>query len=152
MDLQWDFLSDYKPQIIHINYSSTFLAKTRCRYCKSAPMYYYYIRKATYFDPKQLQYQFNFSKKFLKRMCVETARINVMKITTIRHQKFSLPYKSYPISTHKTKGFIAKNNVDEYLTCNCGFSCWMFAEKINMNRPESVNRKSRYNYPQKFGF
>jgi hypothetical protein len=45
-----------------------------------------------------------------------------------------------------------RENVTEYVGCNCGATVWSFNDKSAKNRPEITNRKGRYKYPQKFAY
>jgi hypothetical protein len=143
----------YKPEIIRINISSTFLSRARCKNCGKNPSFYYYVRKP--FLWKDISEQISTSKLFrewIERMSADWYLDSAPKyFHDIKEFSFSLDDKHYVPTLHRMRG-VDSTNIVELVVCECGASTWAFADKSNRKRPEITNRKGRYKYPQRFKY
>jgi len=145
----------YKLEIIHINISSTFLIKNRCKECSKQPSDYYYIRKRRLFkDVNDQVSKFQLWRKWIDRFTADWYLDSDPKyFCDIEEFSFSVNDKSYLPTLHNTRGNINnKDHVIEILRCECGATIWAFNSKSVKNRPEIINRKGRYEYPRKFEY
>src|SRR5512135_1353899 len=130
----------YKPELIRINISSTFMARARCKNCGKGPDYYYSVgqpfkwvdaRSALVFSKKIKEWltkivsnwYLPFSPQFFKKLGDFT---------------FSLEDKSYSPLFHRTRGANIGHHkrVVEFVGCECGATVWAFNEKSAVKRPE----------------
>ena len=137
-----------KIEIVKVNFSSSFLARARCSACGQGPAHYYFSRNPiSWYDPINIKKMFEFIKLNFNRLSNEDYRIDDF-IFSARTSFFnhSVNYKGYKPRLHRTKGVDPSSDVVEFLICNCGKTAWAFAERSIKNRPEIINRKSRYHY------
>ena len=145
----------YKVEIIRINISSTFMARTRCAECGTGPTYYYYIRKPYLW--KNVRQQITASKynrNWIKRMSSDWYLVGHPRyFHDIEEFSFILEDKQYRPTLYRTRGEVTQgDNVVEIVGCDCGATVWAFNQKSTKNRPEITNRKGRYKYPQRFEY
>jgi hypothetical protein len=149
-------ITNYKIEIIHINISSTFLIKNRCKACGKHPSDYYYIRKCrVYKDIDELNYYSKSFKKRIGRFILDWYLDSDPKFfCDIKDFSFCIRDKSYLPRLHNTRGEPSNNkdHVIEMLGCECGKTTWAFNNKSIKNSPEIINRKGRYGYPRKFEY
>jgi hypothetical protein len=147
----------YKPEIIKVNLSETFMTRSRCKECSRFPSIYYYVKNPIlWYDPAKTKETFAFIKKYVNRMCSDFYLVEEPKsFTTTNYFSFSTGFKAYRPKLHKSRNPWDYNpivEVTEFLTCECGGTTWAFADKTVKHRPEIVLRKARYRYPRKFDF
>lgn len=145
----------YKPEIIRINISSTFMQRTLCPECGEGPSFYYVVMKPFMWkDIKNLVMVSKISRKWVKRMNSSWYQnFDPRYFRKLGDFTFILEDKSFRPLIHRTRGSDKggdRDNVVEFLSCDCGSSVWAFNDKSVKNRPEIANRKGRYRYPQKF--
>ena len=149
------FGRDYKFEIIGVNFSSTFMAKSRCKKCGSHPAVYYYTRnKYLWLDPHNaINSHLSVLKKYTKRMCSDHyMMISPKYFTNLISFSQSTSYKGYLPKLHNSRGRNFSSNIAEFLMCECGDTSWAFSDKAVRGCPEVFNRKSRFKYPQKFEY
>lgn len=146
------FVMAFKPQAVRVGMSSTFPIRSKCRFCMKGPTHYFCQRlPPRWFSPKRIQEMANHAYKHINRMCQDFYFIETPKeFTGTMAFNWQHAGKSYDPSLHTKRGAVFFDNVLEYLSCNCGRTCWSFAQKIAILRDEIVRRKARYKYPQKF--
>jgi hypothetical protein len=144
--LQW------KPQVVRINISSTFVIKNKCVECNKQPDEYYWVNLAPYYyDVRSAQWLFDWYKKYVKRMTGSWYMKRAPKhFHLIRDFNFYWTEKSFKPALHHKLNVEATDHVIEYLACPCGRTVWAFNQKDGEERPEIKHRKGRYGYPQKF--
>ncbi len=144
----------YKPEVIRINISSTFMVRTRCQKCRSGPYYYYAVLKPyKWKNPRHAILFSNITRGWIQRMVS-----NWYLDFTPRHFNkmgdfsFNLEDKAYSPILHRVRGSNVneRDNVVEFIGCECGDTIWAFNDKSIKKRPEITNRKGRYKYPQRF--
>jgi hypothetical protein len=126
-----------KLKHIQINISSSSVKRLRCKYCGNDGRLYsdYSGGKLTKFPKKNLEavpsrYSFGFPDK---RICIDST-----------HKLLS---KSYNPSKSKN---INKNKIGENLYClECMMSRFSVKEKSVADNKATINRRGRYNYPDK---
>jgi hypothetical protein len=146
---------NYKFEEIGVNFSSTFMAKSRCKKCGSHPATYYYTRnKYLWLDPNNaLKANTVGLRKYLKRMCADHYLMIAPKyFTNLINFSHSTYYKGYLPKLHTSRGRNFRSSITEFLMCECGDTSWAFADKAVRGCPEIFNRKSRFKYPQKFEY
>lgn len=144
----------WKPYVVRVNLSSTFVMKNKCPFChKSASEYYWVNLPPYYYDPKSSQEVFNWLKKYIKSITPSHSRYFKMQPRHFKSLKELSVYwseKSYKAALHQKLNVELTDHVIEYLGCPCGRTLWAFNQKDAEERPEIKNRKARYKYPQKF--
>jgi len=144
----------YKPEIIRINISSTFMVRARCKECGKGPDYYYSSPKP--YRWKNIQGALIFSqiiRKWIKRMLTSWYLDHQPRyFHNLEEFSFKMEDKSFRPSLSRMRGNEGRerDNVVEFVGCSCGATVWAFNEKSTKNQPEITNRKGRYKYPQKF--
>jgi hypothetical protein len=144
-----------KPELIKINISTPFLVRTRCVECGSSPTYYLQLKKPFLFAEVQLYLIYSkFYRSYIQRMTENWYLYEKPKhFISIKEFSFILDDKHYVPKFFHTRGFpIGRENRVEFLSCSCGATLWAFNQKSVKNRPEIVNRKGRYSYPNKFEY
>lgn len=142
----------YKPRIIQVNLSSSFVARTKCVQCGQEPQVYYYANKPYLFiDPKGAQNLFKSMTKWMKRMSsdwfMEAEPKFFKEMSAFNHM---VDYKGYNPRLHKSRGVNPQTNTIQYISCWSGCTVWAFSDSANTERQEISQRKSRHKYPQKF--
>lgn len=145
-------IKNWKPQVMRINLSSTFVIKNKCTECNKHPDEYYWIQLPPYYyDVRSSQAVFDWIKKYIKRMVSSWyTKHEPRHFKTIRDFNFFWMEKSYKPSIHQHLNLEETDHVIEYLACPCGRTVWAFNQKDAEHRPEIKNRKARYSYPNKF--
>ncbi|SRR5258708_7669090 len=141
-----------KKSYVHINLSTPFPVRTRCRYCGKGPEHYYASKTATkWFNPNRIKDASKHYQKHIKRMIFDYYLDSLPKdfcfISPFTH---TVLYKSYNPALHKKRGIPPVNDYVEFLCCNCGRTTWGFSQKSIGARHEITQRKARYSYPVKF--
>lgn len=148
----------YKPEIIRINISLTFMAKTRCKFCMGPPDYYYARVKPYHFESVHQYKRYTMrNKRWIKRMCSSWYKEYQPRGFDDTYEfSFRLDCLQFRPAKNRVRGAdladwaSERDNVVECLGCECGRSIWAFNQKSTKNRPEITNRKGRYTYPQNF--
>lgn len=147
---------DYKVETIHINISSTFIARARCKECGEGPYYYYYAAKRpAFYNVRDRLAKSKVYRRFIKRLSSNWyLDMQPRQFQTLEDFKFGLQDKGYNPILHRTRGTSTdrRENIIELLGCHCGTTAWAFNNKSTKNRPEITNRKGRYSYPKKFEY
>lgn len=143
-----------KIEIIHVNISSTFLIKNRCKSCGKMPLDYYYTKMPYLY--KDVNEKISCLKNYFKSIDRLTndwyLGSDPRSFYDIQLFSFSIKSKGYIAKLHNSRGVKNKNQVLEFLICECGKTKWAFNGKSIKNRPEIINRKGRYDYPRKFEY
>lgn len=149
-----DFFSTYKPEIIRVNFSTPFIVKSRCKHCAGFPSHYYYIRNPTmWYNVRTVTDRSRKAISHLKRMASDHYLIDDPKyFKNMSNFTHTTTYKGYRPRLHRTRGSRQTQDIIEFLMCECGKTSWGFSDKAIKGRPEILNRKARYRYPQKFEF
>jgi hypothetical protein len=149
-----DFFDGLEPnaKLVRINLSTTFLIRTKCKFCASGPVHYFVGKSAIkWFDPHKAKDNFKFYFKFIKRMNYDFyLDENPKQYTSMSPFTHTPTYKGYYPTLHKKRGVPVINDFIEYLCCDCGRSKWVFSQKSTRQRPEITNRKAKNSYPMKF--
>lgn len=143
-----------KVELIEVNISASFIARARCKYCGTPPSLYLYSRNPyLYADIGQKQFTSAFAKKWIKRICGDWyLQEEPSSFTEVN--SFQTIYRDYFTPTlQRTRGNPSdRDNLMEMICCECGKTAWHFKNKSIKNKPEIINRKGKYNYPQKFSW
>jgi hypothetical protein len=132
-----------KKLTFSINYSSSFFYRTVCTKCGGGPSLYSSWREVkkspdtAYSDYKNDWQSFIEWFSLLMRdhyLFCEPKKITKMHAFNV-HYDFTMKSK-YFSNKHFNKGV-------EYAFCSCRKTIWVFAERY-CNKPESINRRSRY--------
>ena len=147
----------HRSEIVRINVSSTFLARTRCKGCGKIPDFYYYIRNPFHWvDPHTSIAVGKWRRHWIKSMSTSWYVGNDPRFSNkLGDFTFILEGRQYVPTAHRVRGLPEpdKNNVTEILTCSrCQTINWAFNQKSAKSRPEIMNRKGKYNYPRKFEY
>ncbi len=138
-----------------VNISNSFVKRVCCKHCGKRPTYYFFSLKPYMFEDVQDNLDFSkYCKDHTKRMCYDWFLKNHPRLYK-KASYFSFPAnQGYCPAFHRTVGSLTEEmeNVNEFLTCECGLTTWVFNEKSIRGRQEIKNRRGRYNYPQKFGY
>ncbi len=144
----------WKPYVVRVNLSSTFVVKNKCPYCnKSANEYFWVNLPPYYYDPKSSQELFNWIKNYIKRIIPSVswyAKAQPRHFKSLKDFSVYWSEKSYKAALHRNLNIELTDHVIEFLSCPCGRTLWAFNQKDAEERPEINNRKARYKYPQKF--
>jgi hypothetical protein len=142
----------FKPLIVSINLSSTFVVRAKCKECGESPNTYYWMNQPSYwYNIRSSQDMFSWYKKHIKRMTGDWYKVNKPKnFHSTKHFNFYWSEKSYNPALHQHIGINPSENIVECLACPCGVSVWMFAQRPAETRMEIKNRKARSKYPRKF--
>jgi hypothetical protein len=146
----------YKPEIIRVNISSTFICRSKCLECGEGPSEYFHIRSPSLSKDVSLDIKFSAHfRDFIKRMSNDWYLEGDPKyFRDIKEFSFILEDKQYRPTLHRTRGSDIKlrDNVIEIAICDCGATTWAFNQKSTKKRPEITNRKGKYFYPKKFEY
>lgn len=142
----------WKPEVVRINLSTTFVVKNLCPECNKQPNEYYWVRLSPYYyDVRSGQELFNWLKNHIKRMSGTWYMGHQPRhFKSIKDFNFYWMEKSYKPALHQHFNIEATDHVIEYLICPCGKTVWAFNQKDGEERPEIKNRRARYKYPRKF--
>lgn len=139
--------------VIHVNVSSTFVIRAKCRHCHGGPKYYWNVRTKTFHGSINImRSRFASAMKNNDRICSDFYMGYQPRVYHgINSFSFQIDFNKYPARLHKNKG-VPSYERTEMLECECGKTLWAFNEKSAKNRPEISQRKSRYKYPQGFQY
>ena len=142
----------HKVEVIRVNLSNSFMVRTKCAVCGEEPTIYYYNAKPYLWnEPKSQKRLFDAIKHWYKRMCMDWyLESNPSYFHSGADFSHPVDYKGFNPKLHYTRGINPDANIVEFITCWSGCTIWAFVDKANKNRPEFVNRKSRYSHPHKF--
>lgn len=133
---------------VKVNISSTFPARTRCKYCLGLPTKYYYIRNPNCWISPKFNMDLNlWLKHNLKRISKDFyvySDPNTVKSFNIFNHKLS--YKGFRIRLHKNKGIHPFMDYMEILRCPCHKTSWAFYQKSAAYRPDIINKKGKYGH------
>jgi hypothetical protein len=142
----------WKPQVIKINISSTFVIKNKCLECDKRPAAYYRRVMLPYGrTPRDDEWLIEFYQKHMRRMTRSWYLNRDPKtLTSLKEFSFTLNGKSFKPGSHHKLDTGYTNRITDYLVCPCGKTMWAFNQTSGEDRPEIKNRKGRYSYPRKF--
>lgn len=139
-----------KPEFIKIRLSTPFLVRTKCKYCGSAPSFYWYNRNPTmWFSPRKEVEYFDLFKNLFPKFNFDFYLAEEPKYFT-RMSTFTYQAGSYRPRLHRTRGTNPVFDRTEYLSCDCGRATWAFSQKSADQRLEKKHRRARYCFPTKF--
>jgi hypothetical protein len=145
-----------KQEVVRINISSSFMSRTLCKDCGKGPDYYYAsMRPFRWREVKYFRVYSKISNKWVKRMVSDWyLQFQPRYFNKMGDFSFTLESRDYNPALFKTRGsdVSERDNVVEYVGCECGATVWAFNDKSTKKRPEITNRKGRYKYPQKFAY
>lgn len=146
--------SKYSDEITYVNLSSSFMARTRCKFCGRGPEIYYYIRnKGRYLDPKEINRFIEWFRKHKYRICSDSYLYgNPSDFRQMSVFNYTIPNKSYDPTLHRVIGINEFFDYMDYIICPCGKSRWKFYYSAAKNRLDIIKRKCRNFYPKKFVF
>lgn|SRR5574337_124572 len=146
----------YKPESIRLNMSSSFMVRTLCKNCRKGPDYYYRALKPfTWPNVRGFLIFSQITRGWIQKLVSNWyLKYKPRYFWKLDDFSFKLEDKAYLALYHRARGISGsdKNNVIEFLGCQCGATVWAFNEKSTKDRPEITNRKSRYKYPQSFSY
>ncbi len=144
----------YKPEIIRINISSSFMTRARCKKCGKGPDFYYAILKPyKWKSARHALFYSEITRRWISRMVSSWyLQFSPRFFNELDDFTFKLEDKAYNPILHRTRNSNApeRDNVIEFVGCGCGSTVWAFNDKSTKKRPEITNRKGRYRYPQRF--
>lgn len=138
-----------------VNLSSSFVVRSRCKYCHSGPAHYYFSKNPNLlFSPNWKYFESAaWLSKCYKRICSDYYLMDspsyVKSVSDFTHK---VRYKAFRPKLFKNKGVHPFSDYREFLICECGKSCWEFYQKSTSKRVEIINRKSRYNHKFIFNY
>lgn len=150
-----NFITDWdSSQSVQVNLSSSFVARSRCKFCATGPTHYVISKLSTkWYDHSMIKARFAAYVKRLKRMNYDFyLSVNPKVFHSTSFLTHTVFYKGYDPALHKNRGIPPAANYMEYLACGCGRTQWGFAQKSSAGRPEIALRKSRYKYPSSFNY
>lgn len=140
-----------KKRIVEIKLSTTFLSRTKCRYCNDFSNFIYRIRNYLLdYDTKICIQKFEYIKSNVKRMCDDyylSLSPKFFKDTSFFNH--SVSYKGYNPRLHRLRDVKKDDYCTEFISCRCGFTNWAINYKLCENQL-SFNRKSRHVHDRKF--
>jgi hypothetical protein len=146
----------FKFDLIHINVSHSFMARSRCKACGKEPSYYFAMRSPfRYNGPndmlKDSEKIRNLTKKIVSDWFID---LQPRIFKNISEFNYRIELKQFTPTLFRRKGFPIKDrdNVIEMVGCNCGAIYWSFNDRSNINHPEVFNRKGKYSFPKKFEY
>ena len=144
----------FKVEAIRVNISSSFMARARCKFCRSGPDYYYgSFKPHMWSDVSRYRSFTKRNKKWIRRMCSSWYKqFEPRTFEDISEFTFRLDYQDMRPTLFRTRGTSTgeRENVMECLGCKCGRTIWGFNQRSVKKRPEITNRKGKYGYPKKF--
>jgi hypothetical protein len=144
----------YKPEVIKIGISSTFMPRVRCKECNTGPDYYYGVMKPYMFkNVQQYKRYTELSRFWISRMCSDWYKdFDPRSFHKMGDFSYIFENKSIRPTLSRARGADVsdRDNVVEYVSCECGSTVWAFNQKSVAKRPEITNRKGKHKYPQKF--
>ena len=129
---------------ILVSTSSSFFMRSRCKYCKSGPVYSY--ADSGWLKPssqKEMAQEFEFSLYFLKG---NRAKIYSPIYFSVNKNSFNLSFNKISLSQHVTSSWV--DNSQMFL-CSCGDTCWFYSCNENM---VSKLKKSVMLFPSKLNY
>lgn len=144
---------DYKPEVIRVNLSESFMVRAKCKHCGGSPIIYYYLRNPTmWLDPRKAMDRANYIRLLIKQLQAKGLFEQPKTYTSIAALSYDIDNARYRPRLHHTRGSNPVFDVVEFLTCDCMKTTWAYSNKAVAGRPEITNRKARYKYPGKFEF
>lgn len=140
-----------KKRIVEVKLSTTFLSRTKCRYCNDFSPFIYRVRNSLLdYDVKLYIQKFEYIKANVKRMCDDYYLfLNPKFFKDVSFFNHAVSYKGYNPRLHRLKNVKKDDYCTEYLSCVCGFTNWAFNYKSCENQL-SFNRKSKNYHKRKF--
>ena len=136
---------------ISVNISSSFLPRARCKICGNGPSWYFFKTKtAAHSNATEYRNRSKYKRKAIKHVNSNHYAKGQPRWYKISDYATILKDKSYRTVLHRNFGANRLSAIDEFLSCECGSTNWGFSRKSLNKRLESVNRRGRYNYPQRF--
>lgn len=130
---------------LEVNYSSSFLKRTKCKFCLSGPSNYFYIRDIDNLSDLSvyLKHVRNFINLKMKKINYSYDSSYMSSVKSVTSYQHSVNYKGIKVKSHRKKNYLLHEYI-EVLVCKCSQTCWTFNEQTSSNIPESSNRRSRY--------
>jgi hypothetical protein len=136
----------FKPPKIKL--SSTFFARTLCKFCQKPGTIYYSYKNPKLYKSPELAF---------RHQRVYIVNPEPAYIYMIEHHEFSFEELHFPVNIssfnikmHRCKKISNSSNYEEALFCDCGKSCWVFNYKSVKNRKEISMRKSKKVFDSSF--
>lgn len=134
--------------------SSTFLIRTRCKFCASPPSYYYcYPKGLPYKDHDKMKKHtaedknyIVFNKEIFNDYYFYSGNFTNYQLKANNY----LPHDNFNIASHRKNKLIGAapwKNKEECLVCKCGKTFWDFDDLFKSQYPEVVNRRAPYAHP-----
>lgn len=147
------FDDSYKPKTMGISLSSSFMAKARCKFCTKPPSQYFGMFKThVWLDASAYRKFTPRNWRWIRRMCSSWYKdYEPRDFEDVFDFTFRFDYKNYRVILHRARGALVNpnDNVIDCVTCECGRTVWAFNQSSTKKRPEIVNRKGKYAYPQR---
>lgn len=133
-----------KKTLQTVNLSSSFIFRSKCKFCGKSPFIYYYANE------KHLSKSPTKPEIYLitRDWFIDFDPVEYKKVSTFMHS--TNYYKNFNPSLHKNRMQISKNLIspyhkvfNEFLLCPCSKTTWSFTNKNDKKRPEVLHRKSR---------
>jgi hypothetical protein len=146
----------YKPQIIRVNLSQSFMTRSRCKSCGSKPddpdsMYFYVRSKALWYNPNIALAQANSYQKYSKKWVGDYYLLESPKdFNTTKYFNYSVWFNTYRPKLHRTRGSNPVEDGCDCITCGCGGTVWVFSQFSARGRPEISQRCAKNKYTHKY--
>lgn len=140
--------SKEKSSKFNVNISSTFIARTKCKFCNVGPTHYYASKNPiSTVSHREVLAFFNWVKKYYGRFCRDFYLFDdPSNCSSLKAFSHPVNYKGFRAKLHKNKGVSPHMDFVDCLVCDCGRTTWAFYQRSISNRKEVVNRKGRYGY------
>lgn len=144
-------MKKHTKQNIGVKLSTSFLRRTKCKYCSDYDPVVYRIRNFSLdYDVKISIRKIDYIKDYVKRMCDDFyLEFNPKIFHDTSLFKHAVPYKGYNPRLHRLKNVQHKFHFTEFITCKCGQTNWAVNYK-SCEKQLSSNRKTNVIYPDKF--
>lgn len=137
---------------VSVNVSSSFLPRAKCKMCGQGPAFYYFkTKRIAIVDTSEFRKQY--SKKEKTRSSSRKFRgptTDYSRWHKISDFSLKVSQDSYSTFAHRAAKSVRPSKIEEFLSCECGSTVWGFERAQFNKRPESLNRRAKYNYPQRF--
>jgi hypothetical protein len=126
---------------IGVNISSSFLYRTRCKFCSSGPSLYFAVCKGIYTrEPARDKNAWNDPSIFNDWYIASEPRAH----TNANNFAFNSDM-SFNATMHRTRDSGGHDMIN-VAVCECGKTEWRFTGKLSSQKPAIVNRRGKYTY------
>jgi len=140
----------YKSKNSNIKLSTTFLQRTKCKFCGDFSSFIYIVRNAHLEKEVVLHIKkFSFIKDNIKRLCDDYYLDFSPKYFVSNSFAHDVSYKGYNPRLHRLRNINKNKNYTQFVSCACGSTDWAFNYTSNETQPASY-RKSSQVYPKRF--